>query len=391
MHDRSESGINMLNISSKLPDVGVTIFSIMTALANKHKAINLSQGFPDFDVDPALIDRVNAHMRNGSNQYAPMQGMPLLREKIARKVKHCYGADYDPDTEITVTSGATEALFAAMAAVVRQGDEVIIFEPAYDAYAPVITLNGGIPRYVQLKSPDYRIDWDEVKDAISSKTRLMILNSPHNPSGSILTPQDLDALKQIVAPTGIMILSDEVYEHIIFDDRRHESMAGDPELASRSFVVSSFGKTYHTTGWKIGFCLAPAILSRELQRVHQFLTFSSNTPVQCAYADILDNDEHYQALARFYQRKRDLFLQLMQASRFSPVPCRGTYFQMMSYASVSTEPDTVFARRMTMEHGVASIPVSAFYHDKKDLHVVRFCFAKKDETLEKAAEKLCRI
>jgi len=381
----------MLKISSKLPDVGITIFSIMTALANEHNAINLSQGFPDFDVDPELINRVSAHMHSGANQYAPMQGMPVLRDKIASKVKRLYGADYDPATEITVTSGATEALFAAMAAVVQRDDEVIILEPAYDAYAPVVTLNGGIPRYIQLKSPEYRIDWDEVKDAISSKTRLIILNTPHNPTGSVLTQPDLDALKQIVASTNIMILSDEVYEHIIFDDCRHASMAGDPELASRSFVVSSFGKTYHTTGWKIGYCLAPAILSRELQRVHQFLTFSSNTPVQCAYADILDSENHFLELSGFYQRKRDLFLRLMEGSRFSPVPCSGTYFQMMSYASISTEPDTDFARRVTMEHGVASIPVSVFYNRRQDHHVVRFCFAKKDETLQKAAEKLCRI
>ena len=381
----------MLKISSKLPDVGVTIFAIMTALANEHKAINLSQGFPDFDVEPELIKRVHAHMLKGTNQYAPMQGVPVLRDKIARKVKQCYGAEYDPATEITITSGATEALFAAMAAVVKRDDEVLIFEPAYDAYAPVVTLNGGIPRYIQLKPPDYRIDWDEVKDTISSKTRLMILNSPHNPTGSILTRQDLEALKQIVAPTNIMILSDEVYEHIIFDGCRHESMAIDPELASRSFVVSSFGKTYHTTGWKIGYCLAPAQLSKEVQRVHQYLTFSSNTPVQCAYADILDSESHYLKLADFYQCKRDLFLRLMEGSRFSPVPCRGTYFQMMSYASISTEPDTAFARRVTMEHGVASIPVSVFYHGRQDHQVVRFCFAKKDETLEKAAEKLCRI
>ena len=381
----------MLKLSSKLPDVGVTIFSVMTALANEHKAINLSQGFPDFDVEPKLIERVNAHMHSGANQYAPMPGVPALREKIARKVNQCYGASYDPDTEITITSGATEALFAAVAAVVRRNDEVILFEPAYDAYAPVITLNGGIPRYIQLKLPDYKIDWDEVKDAITAKTRLIILNSPHNPSGTILTRQDMDALQQLIASTHIMILSDEVYEHIIFDDCRHESMVRYAELASRSFVVSSFGKTYHTTGWKIGYCLAPAMLSRELQRVHQFLTFSSNTPVQCAYADILDEVDLYLELAQFYQRKRDLFLHLMEGSRFLPIPCKGTYFQMMNFSAISSEPDTDFARRITMEHGVASIPVSVFYHGRQDHHVVRFCFAKKDDTLKKAAEKLCRI
>ena len=295
-----------MNLQSKLPDVGVTIFTVMTQLAIENQAINLSQGFPDFEVHPELIDFVKEYMSRGFNQYAPMQGVPALREKIARKVKECYGAEYDTATEITITSGATEALFAAMAAVVKRDDEVLIFEPAYDAYAPVVTLNGGVPRYIQLKPPDYRIDWDEVRDAISSKTRLLILNSPHNPTGAVLTSEDLEALKQVVASSNIMILSDEVYEHIIFDDCRHESMAGDPELASRSFVVSSFGKTYHTTGWKIGYCLAPAALSRELQRVHQFLTFSSNTPVQCAYADFLDSDKHYLELGRFYQHKRDL-------------------------------------------------------------------------------------
>ncbi|MCG6910662.1 MAG: methionine aminotransferase [Deltaproteobacteria bacterium] len=381
----------MLKISSKLPDVGVTIFSVMTALANEHRAINLSQGFPDFDVAPELIERVTAYMNAGANQYAPMPGLPVLREKIARKVSGCYGFDYDPVTEITVTSGATEAIFAAVAATVHRDDEVLIFEPAYDAYAPIVTLNGGIPRYIQLKTPDYRIDWDEVRDALGPKTRLLILNTPHNPTGSILTTQDIDALKQILENTDTMILSDEVYEHIIFDGSRHESIARYPELAARSFVVSSFGKTYHTTGWKIGYCLAPEALSRELQRVHQFLTFSSNTPIQHAYADFLDKQGLYLELGAFYQEKRDLFLRLMQGSRFTPIACSGTYFQLMSYAPISTEADIDFSRRITIEHGVASIPVSVFYNDRQDHHVIRFCFAKKDETLEKAAEKLCRI
>jgi len=381
----------MMKVSSKLPDVGVTIFTVMTMLANEHNAINLSQGFPDFDVDPELVDLVTGHMQKGVNQYAPMQGLPLLREKIVDKVKRLYGTSYDPATEITITSGATEALFAAMAAVIQQGDEVIVFEPAYDAYAPVITLNGGIPRYIQMEPPDYRIDWGKVKDAITPKTRLLVLNSPHNPTGTVLKKEDIHALKTLVKDSSLMILSDEVYEHIIFDGAPHESMARYPELAERSFVVSSFGKTYHTTGWKIGYCLAPAVLSQELQKVHQFLTFSSNTPVQYAYADFLDQENHYLDLAVFYQKKRDLFLELMKPSRFKPVPCRGTYFQMMDYAAISSETDTVFTRRVTREHGVASIPVSAFYKDHRDHRVVRFCFAKKDHTLEKAAEKLCRI
>ena len=380
-----------MKIVSKLPDVGVTIFTVMSKLANDHEAINLSQGFPDLDVNPELIELVRKYMTAGHNQYAPMQGVPLLREKIAEKVQVQYQADYDPETEITVTSGATEALYAAITAVVHRGDEVIIFEPAYDAYDPVVRLNGGIPKFIKLQPPDYKIDWEAVQDTLSPKTRLLILNSPHNPSGSILLEQDMDALKQILSPTNILILSDEVYEHIIFDGMVHESITRHPELASRSFVISSFGKTYHTTGWKIGYCLAPETLSREFQRVHQFLTFASNTPVQLAYSDILDQHELYLNLSAFYQKKRDTFLSLMTASRFKPVPCKGTYFQLMQYDDISDEPDVDFSRRITIDHGVASIPVSVFYHDRTDHNVVRFCFAKKDETLERAAEKLCKI
>jgi methionine aminotransferase len=330
-------------------------------------------------------------MKNGSNQYAPMQGVAVLRQKIARKIQDLYLFDSDPDTEITVTSGATEALYAAITSVVRTGDEVIIFEPAYDAYAPVVRLNNGIPVFLQLTPPDYRIDWDEVGDKLSEKTRLIILNSPHNPTGTILKKSDMTALETILDNTGILILSDEVYEHIVFDHQVHESILRYPSLAARSYVVSSFGKTYHTTGWKIGYCLAPATLSREFQRVHQFLTFSANTPIQLAYADILDQEDLYHNLASFYQDKRDAFLNYMDGSRFRPIPCRGTYFQMMQYDAISDLPDIEFTRWMTMEHGVASIPVSVFYHTKTDHHVVRFCFAKKVETLERAAEKLCQI
>ena len=381
----------MIQLDSKLSDVGVTIFTVMSQLANDYQAINLSQGFPDFDAAPDLIQRVAVHMRAGNNQYAPMQGMPVLRRNIAEKVQNLYHYSYNPDTEITVTSGATEALYAAITAVVRTGDEVIIFEPAYDAYAPVIRLNNGIPVFLQLKPPDYRIDWDVVADSLSERTRLIILNSPHNPTGSILNTSDMAALDTILANTATLILSDEVYEHIVFDHQPHESIIRHPSLAARSFVVSSFGKTYHTTGWKIGYCLAPAALSREFQRVHQFLTFSSNTPIQLAYADILDRKDLYHGLASFYQDKRDAFLSYMAGSRFKPVPCSGTYFQMMQYDAISDLPDIEFARWMTIEHGVASIPVSVFYHTKTDHHVVRFCFAKKVETLERAAEKLCRI
>jgi len=381
----------MIQLDSKLPDVGVTIFTVMSQLSNDCQAINLSQGFPDFDAVPDLIQCVTEHMRAGKNQYAPMQGVPVLRRKIAEKVRNLYHHDYDPDTEITVTSGATEALYAAITAVVRTGDEVIVFEPAYDAYAPVIRLNNGIPVFLQLKPPDYHIDWDEVTDSLSEKTRLIILNSPHNPTGSILQKSDMIALDRILKNTATLILSDEVYEHIVFDHQIHESIIRYPSLAARSFVVSSFGKTYHTTGWKIGYCLAPATLSREFQRVHQFLTFSANTPIQLAYADILDRKNLTHDLASFYQDKRDAFLTFMDGSRFRPVPCSGTYFQMMQYNAISDLPDIEFARWMTIEHGVASIPVSVFYHTKTDHKVVRFCFAKKVETLERAAEKLCRI
>ena len=381
----------IVEIESKLPEVGITIFSIMSKLANDHGAINLSQGFPDFDVNPELIERVGHYMKSGYNQYAPMQGMPVLRQKIAEKINDLYQAAYNPETEITITSGATEALYAAITAVVQKDDEVIIFEPAYDAYAPAVRLNGGIPKFVKLNVPGYTIDWDRVKDALSPKTRLLILNSPHNPSGSVLRQDDMAVLHNILADTRTLILSDEVYEHIIFDDLQHESISRYPDLASRSFVVSSFGKTYHTTGWKIGYCLAPEVLTKEFQRVHQFLTFASNTPVQCAYADMLQQKDLYLNLSAFYQQKRDLFLSLMATSRFKPVPCSGTYFQLMQYQDISNEPDVDFSRRITIDHGVATIPVSVFYHDQTDHHVVRFCFAKKDDTLEKAAEKLCRI
>jgi methionine aminotransferase len=380
-----------MKIHSKLPDVGVTIFTVMSKLSSDHDAINLSQGFPDFDVHPDLLTLVEKYMRSGYNQYAPMQGVMELREKIADKALELYNASYDPASEITVTSGATEALFAAISAVVRKGDEVIVLEPAFDSYVPAIKLNGGIPVYVKYQFPDYRIDWDDVKKAVSSKTRLIILNSPNNPTGAVFSGEDIAALKNIMLNNDVLILSDEVYEHIIFDDLKHESMSCHPELAERSFVISSFGKTYHTTGWKIGYCLAPAPLSVEFQRVHQFLTFASNTPIQYAYAEFMQNKDVYLNLAAFYQKKRDRFLSLIQRSRFKALPCHGTYFQMLDYSAISNEPDVAFSRQLTLEHGVASIPPSVFYNNLDDHKVLRFCFAKKDETLEKAAEKLCKI
>ena len=380
-----------MEITSKIPDVGITIFTVMTRLANEHGAINLSQGFPDFDIHPDIIALVEMQMRAGRNQYAPMQGALELRERIAEKVLDLYGARYDPLSEITVTAGATEALFAAIAAVVRPGDEVIIFEPAYDSYVPSIVLSGGVPVPLAMRFPDYSIDWNLVKDSITEKTRMMILNSPHNPSGAVLSRDDVAALADIVRGTDIVILSDEVYEHIIFDGRRHEGMARHPELAARSFAVSSFGKTYHATGWKVGYCVAPRALSAEFQKVHQYLTFAVNTPVQLALAEFMARREEYLGVPAFYQAKRDLFLELLRGSRFRAVPSAGTYFQMLDYSGITDEPDTDFAVRLTREHGVAAIPPSVFYNGKDDNRVLRFCFAKRDETLKKAAERLCAI
>lgn len=382
---------NVMQIKSKLPDIGTTIFTVMTNLALECNAINLSQGFPDFETSPVLIQLVEKYMNEGYNQYAPMQGVPVLRKRIAEKILERYHADCNPDTEITVTSGATEALYCAISAIVNPGDEVLLFEPAFDSYLPAIRLNDGIPVFLKLSYPEYKIDWDRVKDAISSKTKLIILNSPHNPTGMVLSGEDMHHLQEIVRDTDIVIVSDEVYEHIIFDGCAHESMLRYPELAQKSFVISSFGKTYHTTGWKIGYCAAPAPLSTEFRKIHQFLTFASNTPIQYAYAKIMEDKSRYLDLPSFYQKKRDLFLSLTAPSRFKALPCRGTYFQMMDYASISNEPDIIFAERLTREYGIAAIPPSVFYHENDDNRVLRFCFAKKDDTLEKAAEILCRI
>jgi methionine aminotransferase len=376
---------------SKLPDVGITIFTVMSKMAADHGAINLSQGFPDFAAPAELIERVSHYMRQGLNQYAPMQGALLLRQRIAEKVEALYGAKIDPESDITVTSGATEALFAAISAVVRPGDEVVVVEPAYDSYVPAIQLNGGIPVFIPMRFPGYRMDWDRLRDSLTDRTRLIILNSPHNPTGSVLDAADLAVLGEITADRDLFILSDEVYEHILFDGRTHPSMLRYPDLAQKSFVVSSFGKTYHTTGWKIGYCVAPADLTLEFRKIHQFLTFTSNTPIQLAYADFMLHTDHYTQLAQFYQRKRDLFLDLMKGSRFRPLPCAGTYFQMLDYSAITDEPDEPFARRLTTQYGVAAIPPSVFYHDRQDHRVLRFCFAKQDQTLTQAAERLCRI
>jgi len=380
-----------MNIQSKLPDVGTTIFTKMSALAAKHGAINLSQGFPDFDVDPELIQLVNTYMKDGYNQYAPMQGVHELRIKLAEKANRLYGAIVNPDTDITITAGATEALYAAITAVVRPGDEAVIIEPAFDTYMPAIVLNGGVPIYVGMTFPDYKINWDGVGNAITAKTRLIILNSPHNPTGMVISDQDLSALNRIVMDKDIFIISDEVYEHIIFDTQPHLSLLGHSPLSKRCFVISSFGKTYHTTGWKTGYCIAPPALTEEFRKVHQFLTFAVNTPIQHAYAEIMENQSYYDELKKFYQEKRDRFLSLMAPSKFKALPCSGTYFQMMDYSNISNTPDVAFAEEMTVEHGVAAIPPSVFYHNGKDNRVLRFCFAKKDKTLKEAADILCRI
>jgi len=380
----------MIKLQSKLPDLEITIFSVMTQLAIEHGAINLSQGFPDFDTYPELRLLVEKYMREGYNQYAPMQGVMALRERIAEKVSDLYGARYDPASEITITSGATESVFAAISAVVRKDDEVIIFEPAYDAYDPVVRLNGGIPVYLQLKFPRYTIDWNEVKNVLNRRTKLIILNYPHNPTGAVLSKEDISKHAEVV-DTQTLIISDEAYEHIIFDGLQHESISRYPQLARRSFVICSFGKTYHTTGWKIGYCLAPEPLSVELQKIHQYLTFASNTPIQMAYAEFMKNKDLYLKLPDFYQQKRDLFLSLTAQSRFKPLPCKGTYYQMLDYSQISDEPDFEFAKRLTAEYGVAAIPPSTLYHQRSDHKVLRFCFAKKPETLESAAERLCKV
>ncbi|HEX7410606.1 MAG TPA: methionine aminotransferase [Bacteroidales bacterium] len=378
-------------INSKLPHTGTSIFAVMSGLANETGAINLSQGFPDFSISEKLIGLVDHYMRKGFNQYAPMPGVLKLREAIAEKVHATFGIVYNPDSEINITAGATQAIFTAISAIIRPGDEVIVLEPAYDCYAPAVELNGGTVRYSSLKSPGYEVNWAEVKSLVNSHTRMIIINTPHNPTGSVLSAADMLELTRITSQSNIIVLSDEVYEHLIFDGLRHESVCYYPELASRSFVIGSFGKTFHATGWKTGFVLAPAILMAEFRKTHQFVVFASNTPVQHAIADFLADSYNYEGLPAFYQQKRDYFAGLISASRFNIIPCRGTYFQLLDYKKISDENERDFAIRVTREFGVASVPVSPFYHDGQDNKVLRFCFAKTEETLEKAAQILCRI
>ena len=376
---------------SRLPDVGVSIFALMTRLANERGAINLSQGFPDFDCAPDLVTLVREWLGRGQNQYAPMAGVPALREALARKIERDYGARYDPAREITVTAGATEAIFSAITALVHPGDEVLIFEPCYDSYVPAVKLAGGVPRFVTLRYPDYAIDWDAFRRAFTPKTRLVLLNSPHNPTGMVLGEEDVRALASILDGTQAIVVSDEVYEHLIFDGRRHESLARMPALAARSAVISSFGKSFHTTGWKIGYVAAPEAITTEIQRVHQFVTFAVNTPIQHAYAEFLERGVDFGEVTRFYQAKRDRFLLLLQGSRFRPLPCRGTYFQILDYSPIGRDRDADMAMRVLETHGVASIPTSAFLYRSEAPPVLRFCFAKKGETLERAAERLRNV
>ncbi|MCB0395645.1 MAG: methionine aminotransferase [Flavobacteriales bacterium] len=378
-------------IRSKLPNVGTSIFAVMSGLARECKAINLSQGFPDFDCHPDLKKRIAHYMNSGHNQYAPMQGVPALREAIASKTERLYGISYDPEKEITVTAGATQAIYTAIAAVVQEGDEVIVFEPAYDCYVPAIELHGGKPVFVQLTPPDYGINWNQVKKLVNNHTRMIIINTPHNPTGTVMSAKDMEELQKLTKGTDIIVLSDEVYEHIIFEGIDHQSVARFPDLASRSFIISSFGKVYHTTGWKMGYCLAPPSLTEEFRRVHQFVVFSVNTPIQLAYADFMKEPSHYLELNAFYEEKRDRFTKLMQDGPFTMNPAKGTYFQLMDFSQVSEEKDTDYAIRLTREFGVASIPISVFYHNKADHKMLRFCFAKSNETLEKAARNLCKI
>lgn len=387
----SSSPKSSIEVKSKLPNVGTTIFTVMSALANKESAINLSQGFPDFDVSKPLIDLVGQHMSAGHNQYAPMAGIPKLLDAIAQKVENSYGWELNETEEITVTAGGTQGLFTAIAALVNNGDEVIVFDPSYDSYAPSIVLAGGKPIHLQLIHPKFNIDWQEFKDAITDKTSMVIINSPHNPTGATLTEDDLKTLAQIIASTNIVVLSDEVYEHICFDDHLHQSILRFPELASRSMAIFSFGKTFHATGWKMGYTVAPSYLMKEFRKVHQFNVFSANTPVQYALADYISEKDNYQNLPSFYQAKRDLFLDLMTTSRFKMLPSKGTYFQLADYSAISAENDVAFAKRVTAEHKVASIPVSVFYENKQDNKVVRFCFAKSEETLVNATKLLCKI
>lgn len=385
------NNIKKMQHISKLPHVGTTIFTVMGALAKKHSAINLSQGFPDFKMDAKLIGLVTSAMQNGYNQYAPMQGSIDLRKAIAKKFDLLYNSTYHPEEEITITTGATEAIFSIISAFIKPNDEVIVFRPAYDCYEPAIALNGGKTISVALESPNFKVDWNEVKSIINSRTKMIVINSPQNPIGTVFSETDMLQLQALTKGTNIIVLSDEVYEHIVFDDETHQSACLFPDLKSRSFVVASFGKTFHNTGWRIGYCCAPKALMDEFRKVHQFNVFCVNHPMQIALAKYLENENHYLALSAFYQQKRDLFLSLIKDSRFTFTPSKGTYFQLLDYSEITNENDVDFAKRLTIENKLASIPISVFYDTKTESKILRFCFAKKDETLKRAAEILNNI
>jgi methionine aminotransferase len=381
----------MQEIRSRLPDVGTSIFAVMSKMALDNNAINLSQGFPDFAIDQKLIALVNKYMLEGHNQYAPMPGLPGLRQAIATALHQTYNCKVDPDTMVTVTAGATEGIYAAISAFVGQGDEVIMFDPSYDSYDPAVRLNGAIPVHINLTFPGYKIDWQLVETKICSRTRMLIINSPHNPTGITLSDHDLRELERLTAKYGILVLSDEVYDRLIFDEQKHRSVLTSQALAERCIAVFSFGKTFHATGWKCGYVVASAALTQEVRKTHQFLVFSVNTPLQWALAEYMTDPEHFRHLHTFYQRKRDLFLEEIDGSSFEPLPCRGSYFQLLSYQKISSKKDVELAELLTKENKVASIPVSVFYQDGTDNHILRFCFAKQDETLRKAGEILRRL
>ncbi|WP_120182703.1 methionine aminotransferase [Pelobium manganitolerans] len=381
----------MINFTSKLPQTQTSIFSTMTALANKHHAVNLSQGFPDFDVDPELVELVNQQMRQGHNQYAPMPGLLSLRGLISEKTQSLHQSYYSPETEITITAGATQAIYTAIAASIKPNDEAIIFEPAYDSYAPVVKAFGGLVKPYEMAPPFYDIDWNMVKRLVTANTKLIIINSPQNPCGRILKEEDIKQLKIITENTDILIISDEVYEHLIYDKQTHLSLARYPELKMRTFITASFGKLFHCTGWKVGYCLAPEMLMKEFRKLHQFMVFSVNTPMQFAIEAYLNNKPTYLELNEFFQRKRNLFRKLLEPSRFTLLRCEGTYFQNVSYERIAADNDVEMATKLVTDYKVACIPNSSFYTRNTDFRTLRFCFAKKDETLEKAAELLLKV
>ncbi len=380
-----------MNIKSKLPNTETSIFAVMSGLANEYGAINLSQGFPNFSVSNELIKLINKNMLDGKNQYAPMPGIFELRKALAEKIKFLYQKNINPDTQITITAGATQALYTAISAFVNVGDEVIIFEPAYDSYDPAIKLNGGVVKYVQVFKPNFKVDWEQVKKLVSYKTKMIIINTPNNPGGFVFEEQDMIMLNEITSGTDIVVLSDEVYEHIIFDKLKHQSVLRFDELFKRSIAVYSFGKTFHATGWKMGYVVAPEYLMREFRKVHQFNVFCVNTPIQYALAEYLVKPENYISLPDFYQEKRDYFVNSIKNSRFKVIPSYGTYFQLLDYSDISDMNEFDFAVWMTKEKGLASIPVSSFYHDKHNQQILRFAFPKKKDTLSKAAEILNKI